>query len=64
MIIKQRVIITTKSDRSFRGILWKLGWRLLVLKQVELLRPGGEAVQMDGETVIFRADVDFIQVLK
>lgn len=34
------------------------------MRQVELLKPGGEAVRMDGELVVFREEVDFIQVLK
>jgi hypothetical protein len=34
------------------------------MRQVEMLKPGGEAVHMDGELVVFREDVDFIQVLK
>lgn len=64
MITKRKVILNTKKERAFRGILWKCALRYVVMRQVEMLKPGGEAVHMDGELVVFREDVDFIQVLK
>ena len=61
--VKKSVIVNTKSDRSFRGILWRKSWGYLVLKNAEMLKAKGETVLMDGELVIPAANVDFIQVV-
>lgn len=57
------VIINTKSGKAFRGVLWSSWFSMIVLKNAEMLRPGGEAVSMDGDLVIYKRDVDFIQVI-
>ena len=59
----RRVVVNTKTDRAFRGILWRKRWRYLVLRNAELVKAGGETVPMDGEVVIEAANVDFMQVL-
>ena len=59
----QRVIVNTKTDRSFRGVLWRQRGGYLVLRNAELLKPRGETARMDGEVVIGRGNVDFVQVL-
>lgn len=59
----RRVVVNTRTDRSFRGVLWRRRWGYLVLRDVELVKTGGETVRMDGEVVIEGANVDFIQVL-
>ena len=60
---KRRVVVNTKTDRAFRGVLWRKAWGYLVLRDAEMIKPGGETVRMDGELVIERANVDFLQVL-
>jgi len=57
------VVVNTKSGRAFRGVLWRRRGGLLVLRNAELLKPGGETVAMDGEVVIAAENVDFMQVL-
>ena len=59
----RRVIVNTKTDRAFRGVLWRKAWGYLVLRDAEMLKPRGETVPMDGEVVIERGNVDFIQVV-
>jgi small nuclear ribonucleoprotein (snRNP)-like protein len=61
---RRQIIVNLKTERAFRGILWRRGGRYLVLRNAELVRPGGETVQMDGEVVVERANVDFIQVVR
>lgn len=61
---KHLVIVNTKTDKTFRGILWKRRFGYLILRQAELLKSGNEAVAMDGEVFIYRTDVDFVQVLR
>jgi hypothetical protein len=59
-----RVIVNLKSDSStaLRGVLWTRGpW--LTLRQAELLRAGQPPTPIDGEAVVHRANVAFLQVL-
>ena len=60
----RRVIVNLKSDKSFRGILWRKRGGYLVLREAELLKGRGETVHMDGEVVIESSNVDFLQVLR
>ena len=59
----RRVIVNTKTDRAFRGVLWQKRRGYLVLRNAEMLKPRGETVTVDGEVVIDRGNVDFMQVL-
>lgn len=62
-IVKREVVVNTKSERAFKGVLWSRSFDLLVLKKAVLLQPGGGTIPLDGDTVIFKKDVDFMQVL-
>lgn len=57
------VIVNTKTDRAFRGVLWRKGKGYLVLRNVEMLKGKGETIPMDGELMIESANVDFVQVV-
>lgn len=59
----RQIIVNTKTDRAFRGLLWEKRRRILVLRSVEIVKPGGDVVKVDGEVVIERDNVDFIQVV-
>jgi len=59
----KRVIVNTRTDKAFRGVLWARRGGYLVLRNAELLKPKGEMLQIDGEVVIDTANVDFIQVV-
>lgn len=61
--VRRKVVVNTKTERAFRGVLWRAGWRYLVLRNAEMLGPGGEHTPVDGEVVIARANVDFVQVI-
>ena len=57
------VLVTTKTDRTFRGVLWRRRRGYLVLRQAEMLQPKHEPVPVDGEVMVEAANVDFIQVV-
>ncbi len=59
----RQVIVNTKSERAFRGVLWDRQGDYLVLKSTELLKTRGETAPLDGEVAIDVANVDFVQVL-
>ena len=61
--VLKRVIVNTRTERAFRGVLWQRRREYLVLKDAELLKGKGETVPMDGEVLIERANVDWIQVV-
>jgi small nuclear ribonucleoprotein (snRNP)-like protein len=61
--VKRRVIVNTKTDLTFRGMLWRRRWGYLVLRNAEMLKGRGETVPVTGEVVIERSNVDFIQVV-
>lgn len=59
----RKVIVNTKTDRAFRGVLWRKARGYLVLREVELLKAKGETTPMDGEVLIESSNVDFMQVI-
>ncbi len=59
----RRVIINTKTDRAFRGLLWRKARGYLVLRNAEILKSKGETTPMDGELVVPADNVDFMQVM-
>jgi len=59
---KRTVIVNTKTQLAFRGVLWARRADYLVLRNAELIQPGGQT-DIDGEIVIERANVDFLQVM-
>ena len=59
----RQVIVNTRTDRAFRGVLWRKMRGYLVLRNAEMLKTKGEVVPMDGEIVIELGNVDFIQVI-
>ncbi|MFF9568491.1 hypothetical protein [Streptomyces sp. NPDC014685] len=50
-------------DKAFSAVLWAKRGPLLVLRDVQLLEAGRAAQPVDGEIVIERARVEFVQVL-
>lgn len=57
------VNVVSDPDAAFRGVLWQSRGAWLVLKQAAILKPNAEPTPLDGEVVIHRSNVSFIQVL-
>lgn len=59
--------MNTKTGRSFRGVLWRkpgpFRGPYLVLKDAVLHDVTAGLMPVDGEVVIHRENVDFLQVL-
>lgn len=60
-----RVIVNTKKGDAFRGVLWRRGlfWGVVVLRNAEMMRRDGEPLKLDGEVVILRDNIDFLQAV-
>lgn len=60
--VRQTIIVNCKTSETFRGVLWKKSGPLLVLRGVQRLS-GTQSIPVDGEVVIERANVSFLQIL-
>lgn len=62
--IARAVVVNLISDKdaAVSGVLWQSRGAYLVLKRAELLRPNQAPLPIDGEVVIDRANVSFLQV--
>ena len=59
---KQNSIVNLKTNTSFRGIIWDIRGKFMVMKNVEMMTNDGPKA-LDGEVVIQLSDVEFIQVI-
>ncbi|MDW4900657.1 MULTISPECIES: hypothetical protein [Streptomyces] len=60
--VRRRVVVNL-ADKAFDGVLWAKRGPLLVLRDARLLEAGREPQPIDGEIVIERSRVEFMQVL-
>lgn len=61
-----RVVIVNQqhdAQEAIRGALWGYRGPWLVLRDAQLLRAHGEAQPLDGEVLVLRSNVAFLQVL-
>lgn len=58
--VKRHCLVSCKDGQDFSGVLWSAARGVLVLKQASIVGDTG-TTSVDGEVVIFRADVAFVQ---
>ena len=63
LIAHRRVIVNLTTGKAIEGVLVRHCGPLLVLKGAVLLEVGADPIAMDGEIVLERDRVDFIQAL-
>jgi small nuclear ribonucleoprotein (snRNP)-like protein len=61
-LVRRKVVVNLHSNRAFVGILWAQRGPLLVLRNAIMHEPGAKPSPIDGELVVERAQVEFIQV--
>jgi small nuclear ribonucleoprotein (snRNP)-like protein len=61
-LVRHSVVVNLHSGRAFAGILWARRGPLLVLRNVVMHEPGAPPTPVDGEVVVERRQVAFIQV--
>lgn len=61
--LREQVFITKKNGDTFAGVLYSIDPTALVLRQTSAVGHGenGTDLPLDGEVIVFVADVDFIQ---
>jgi len=60
---RRKVIITKKDGRSVMGVLWSRGVGIWVLKKAQVESDQGKLIPTDGEVIVLRENIDFVQVL-
>lgn len=60
--IRKEVIVNTTTDKAFKGILYAKRGPLLILRNASLL-DHGQTTAMDGDVLVERRNVDFVQVV-
>jgi hypothetical protein len=61
--LRRLVIVNLQSDENsaLRGVLWSQRGSWLVLRQCALVVPNQQPKPMDGEVLVHRSNVSFIQ---
>lgn len=60
--VRRKVIVNLLSGEAFSGVLWARRGPLLVLRNAELLEQGASPTPVDGEVVVERSRVSWVQV--
>lgn len=60
---RQKVVVNTKDGQALQGILWQRDRQYLVLKSTLLVSGHEKPIPIDGDVIVERANVSFIQVL-
>jgi len=58
-----KVVVTLKTGPSFSGVLFKVDDRAVILRDTQALGAAlnGDHLAVDGELVLFRTDIEFLQ---
>jgi len=58
------VIVNLKAEETaLRGVLWRSRGAWLTLRNASILKTDGSAAPLDGEVVVHRSNIAFLQVL-
>lgn len=61
--LRRRVLVNLKTDKALGGVLFAQRGPILVLKNAELHESGRPPVALDGDVIVERSNVDFLQVI-
>lgn len=62
-VLRRNVVVNLLSGTAISGVLMQKSGPLLVLKNAVLHEPGSPPQPMDGEAIVERTSVDYIQAL-
>lgn len=63
IVVRRNVVVNLLSGTAISGVLYRRSGPLLVLKNAVLHEPGSQPQPMDGEAIVERTSVDYIQAL-
>lgn len=61
--VDRRVVVNLRGGKAIEGVLVDRRGDLLILRAARLFEPESEPVSLDGETLIERRTIDFVQAL-
>lgn len=61
--VLKSVIVNLKTGTAFRGVVWRQTGGYMVLRNAVVLHRNKESQSVDGEVVVNRSEIEFIQVL-
>lgn len=61
--LRRRVLVNLKTDKALEGVLFAKRGPILILKSAKLHEAGRPGVELDGDVIVERGNVDFLQVL-
>lgn len=62
-VLRRQVIVNLLSGQTVKGVPVSQAGPLLVLRGAEILNDSNDFVPVDGEIIVDRSNVDFIQAL-
>lgn len=62
LAINRRILVNLKSGTAIEGVLWEDRGPLILLKNAALHTHGG-STPLDGEVIVERSELDFVQVV-
>lgn len=57
----RRVMVNLKTGSSIQGLVVRYDGPLIFLREAVLFEPGREGVSLDGEAIVDRSEIEFIQ---
>lgn len=61
---RRMVVVTRKNNgRSVMGVLWSRWFGVWVIKQAKVENDQGKLIPVDGEVIVLKENIDFVQVL-
>lgn len=60
-LLRRSCVLTLHDGQSFAGLLWAADRRVVVLRNARLMAAGNE-VPVDGELVVERSEIAFMQL--
>lgn len=60
--VRRPAVVTLRTGVAFQGLVWSVDPQLMVLREAAILTADGSA-PVDGELVVERSQVDYVQVL-
>lgn len=63
LVVRRRVLVQLDTGRAVVGTLWSTKAHRVVVRGAELFEPGTEPTRMDGDVVIERSRVEYIQAV-
>lgn len=61
LVVRRQVLVNLRSGRAVSGVLWARKGRVVVLKSAQLIEPGSDPLGMDGDVILDRDQIEFMQ---